>query len=208
MRQLPFLLFAPFLFFTLFRPEAAASGSDELLGRTLDEWSEKITTSEGEARSEAAWAIAQLASATAGEIGDQIGFAELVKLVNDHEPKVRYWGIQGLSSFARRLSSKDGGQTAVHNALEPLLDDPAPEPRIAAALVAAQLGNTEKSLPVLTSALRDRADSVRLQAAAALEQLGPTAQPAAASLRSAATDSNEYIRRIATRALIQLQESK
>jgi HEAT repeat protein len=179
-------------------------GDDAFLGRSADEWTAALTTSEGQQRVHAAWAIAQLAARSAGGPNDQVHFAELVKLVSDSDATVRFWGVQGLESFARRLGAKDAGQTAVVNTLEPLLTDNSPAPRIAAAAALGVLGKTDKALPVLVAAMSNPQDAVRIQAVAALERLGLAARPAEASLKAATSDSSEYVKRISERALKRL----
>jgi HEAT repeat protein len=185
-----------------------AGGEETFLGRSVDEWSTALTSSEGQKRVHAAWAIAQLASKSAGGPNDQLHFAELVKLLSDSDSSVRYWGVQGLGAFAERLAKRDGGQMAVVNALLPLLDDKSPAPRTAAAQALGVLGQSEKALPVLVAAMRDPQDSVRIQAVAALEKLGPAAKPAQATLQAATSDSSEYVKRISQRALARLEAEK
>src|SRR5438309_197148 len=82
---------------------------DLFLGRSLDQWNELLTSSEGSRRAYAAWGIARLAARAAGGPTDQIAFSELVKLISDSDPAVRCWGVSGLTSFAERLQPKDGG---------------------------------------------------------------------------------------------------
>jgi HEAT repeat protein len=181
---------------------------DAFLGRSLDQWSAAFTSTEGQQRVHAAWAIAQLTSHSAGGPNDQVHFAELVKLVSDGDATVRYWGVQGFDAFAQRLAGKDAGQTAVVNTLEPLLTDKSPAPRIAAASALGALGKADKALPVLVAAMSDPQDAVRIQAVAALERLGSAARPAEATLKAATSDSSEYVKRISERALSQLSADK
>jgi HEAT repeat protein len=128
--------------------------------------------------------------------------------LNDSDPSVRYWGIQGLGSFAGRLAKRDGGQMAVVNALTPLLDDKSPAPRISAAQALGELGQSDKALPILVAAMSDPQESVRIQAVAALEKLGPAARPAQSTLQAATSDSSEYVKRISQRALARLETEK
>ena len=186
----------------------AANAQDTFLGRSADEWSEQLTSSQGQKRVHAAWAIAQLVGRAAGGPVDQVHFAELVKLVNDSDPTVRYWGVNGLASYAERLGVKDGGQMAAVNTLVPLLDDKSPAPRIAAAQTLGVLGKTERALPVLVAAMSDPQESVRIQAVAALEKLGPAARPSLETLRTATSDSSEYVKRISERALTSLEPGR
>jgi HEAT repeat protein len=181
-----------------------ASAEETFLGRSADQWSEAFSASEGQKRVHAAWAIAQFAGLSAAGPNDQLHFAELVKLVSDSDPTVRYWGVLGLEGFAKKLNRGDGGQTAALNTLLPLLEDKAAAPRIAAAQAAGALGQPEKALPVLVAAMSDPQESARIQAAAALEKLGTAARPAEPTLRKATSDDSEYVKRISERSLASL----
>jgi HEAT repeat protein len=187
-------------------PLIAQEAQDKFLGRSAEEWSGSLTSSAGQQRTHAAWAIALLAGRQAGGPSDQVHFAELVKLISDNDPAVRYWGVMGLAAFAQR--KEGGGQTAVIKALQPLLEDKSPAPRIAAALALGQLNHVKEALPVLVAAMESPQESVRIQAVAALEKLGPAARPADATLRSATSDSSEYVKRISSRALATLAAEK
>jgi HEAT repeats len=186
----------------------ATAVEDTFLGRSADQWSELLTSSSGQKRIHAAWAMAQLAGRFAGGPSDQVHFAELVKLVSDDDATVRYWGVIGLTAYGQRLGKGDGGQAAVVNTLEPLLGDEAAAPRLAAAAALGTFGHTEKALQTLVAALNDPQESVRIQAVAALEKLGPAAKSAEDVLRKATSDSSEYVKRISERALSRLQTAK
>jgi HEAT repeat protein len=181
-----------------------ALAQEKFLGKSADEWSAALTTGSGQQRVYAAWAIAQLAGQATGGPGDHVQFAELVKLISDSDPSVRYWGALGLTGFAQQLKVGDSARGSAASALVPLLEDKAPAPRIAAAAGLGQLGQGEKALPVLVAALSDPQEATRIQAVAALEKLGPAARPAEAALKAATTDSSEYIKRISERAVKKL----
>jgi HEAT repeat protein len=201
-RSLVTLLFVA----SLTSPLIAQEVQEKFLSRSVEEWSGALTSSSGPQRMHAAWAIAQLAGRQAGGPSDQIHFAELVKLISDSDPTVRYWGVMGLAGFAQR--KEGGGQTAVINTLQPLLEDKSPASRIAAAQTLGQLGHAKEALPVLVAAMDSPQESVRIQAVAALEKLGPAARPAEATLRSATSDSSEYVKRISSRAVEALGAEK
>jgi len=192
---------------TLVYCASASAADDEFLGRSAEEWSRELASSQGQARVYAAWAIAQLAGRSGG-LKDPIHIAELTKLIGDSDPTVRYWGVQGLASFSQRAENKDGGQTAVVAALEPLLADKSPAPRLAAALALGLLGQANKALPILEAAMNDPQEAVRIQAVAALEKLGPAARPALATLEAATSDSSEYVKRISERAVSALDPGR
>lgn len=126
-----------------------SSFANEFLGRSFDQWSEMLSSSQPNERAYAAWAIGKLAEQSAGKPNDQVYFAELVKLIHDNDATVRYWGVLGLAGYAKSLPNKDGGQTAVINTVAPLLEDKAAAPRIAAAQTLGLLGQSEKALPVI-----------------------------------------------------------
>jgi HEAT repeat protein len=188
--------------------DSVAQAQETFLGRSADQWSAALASAEGPRRLQAAWALAQLAGSSSGGPGNQRRFAELVKLVQDRDPSVRYWGVTGLAAFADRLDKGDGRRSGVVNTLQPLLDDKAPGPRIAAAQALGQLGQADKALPVLIAAMSDPQESVRIQAVAALERLGPAARSAEQTLRTATNDPSEYVKRISQRAVLQLAEEK
>ena len=182
----------------------AAIAQEKFLGRTAEQWSQALTTTTGQQRVHAAWALAQMAGRASGDASDHVQFAELVKLISDGDPSVRYWGALGLAAFAEHLPQGDGGRAGAIGALVPLLDDKSPAPRIAAASALGQLGQSDRALRVLVAAMNDPQEATRIQAVAALEKLGPAARPAEATLRAARADSSEYVKRISTRALEKL----
>jgi HEAT repeat protein len=185
-----------------------AAAQETFLGRSLDAWSDAITSADQQKRSQAAWAIAQLAGNAQRGQGDQVYFAELVKLTSDGDATVRYWGVVGLGAYGQRGGVKDGGQTAVVNTLIPLLDDKSSAPRIAAAEVLGLFGRLDKALPILEAAMNDPQESVRIQAVAALEKLGGAARSSLPTLRKAASDSSQYVKRISERAVAKLEADK
>lgn len=185
-----------------------AAGQETFLGRSTDQWSAALTSDKAQQRVHAAWAISQLAGRSAREPSGQESFAELVKLVNDGDASVRYWGVMGLADYAQPTGGQSGSRTAPTNTLHPLLADQSPAPRIAAAQVLGLLNQADKALPVLVAAMSDPQEAVRIQAVAALERLGPAARPAVETLRAATGDSSEYVKRISARALARLEAEK
>jgi HEAT repeat protein len=198
-------LFLVAAFFASIEPYSAA---DDFLGRSVEHWSEMLNSSQQTERNYAAWALGQIATERAGSPNDQLYFAEIVKLIHDNDPTVRYWGVLGLAGYANKLPAKDGGRTAVANAVAPLLEDKVAAPRIAAAQTIGLVGQPDKALPVLVAAMSDPQDSVRIQAATALEKLGDAARPAIATLEKGMADSSEYVKRISERSLQSLDPNR
>ncbi len=97
----------------------------------------------------------------------------------DPDPAFRYWAVIG------------------SEATPALLKDPHPAVRIAAA---AKL----RHVPTLAAELAGVNPWARLQAAIALDELGPAAAPARAALEAARKDANEYVVRVAEHAVRQL----
>jgi HEAT repeat protein len=176
------------------------AAEDSFLGRSAEEWSAALASSQGPTQIHAAWAIAQLAGRSAGGPDDEAHLAQLKKLISNNDPTVRFWGVQGLATLGQR-NGKDGEGAAILTTLEPLLADKSPAPRLAAAQTLGLLGQPAKALPVLVAAMSDPQESVRIQAVAALEELGEAARPAQATLEQATSDSSEYVKRISERAL-------
>jgi HEAT repeat protein len=197
-----------FLFTIAMLAWISAVPAEEFLGRSLDQWSEMLSSQQASERAYAAWALGKLAEQSAGKPNDQVYFAELVKLVHDNDATVRYWGVLGLAGYAKKLPAKDGGQTAVVNTVLPLLEDSAAAPRIAAAQTVGLLGQPEKALPVIVAAMSDPQDATRIQAASALETLGPLSRPAITTLEKGTSDSSEYVKRITQRTLESLDPNR
>jgi len=184
-----------------------AAADDEFLGRTGQQWSAALTEGSPQQRLQAAWALANLAGRAPGGPADNEQFADLVKLIHDSDASVRYWGAIGLTNFGLQLKAGDGGRSGVINALAPLLEDKSAAPRIAAAAGLGKLGQPDKALPVLVTAMQDPQDATRIQAVAALEALGDAAAPAEATLVAAQSDASEYVKRISARALGKLKSA-
>jgi HEAT repeat protein len=176
------------------------------LGRNIDQWVEHFTASSGQQKVHAAWAIAQLAGSQGGSPDDAVWFSELVKLISDRDATIRYWGVMGLAKYAAAVEAKDGGRSATRSTLHPLLADDAPAVRIATAETLTRFGEAGRGLPVLLEALKHPQEAVRVQAITAIETLGPAAGQVQDALRTATTDDSEYVKRIATRLLLRLQE--
>jgi N-sulfoglucosamine sulfohydrolase len=106
--------------------------------------------------------------------------------LDDPDPALRYWAIQGLANKERIVKA---------------MSDSAPVVRIAAARAAHRQPGDNKAIAVMIRELKSDQEWVRLHAVTALDELGGAAKPAMEALREALKDSNEYVRRVATHAL-------
>jgi HEAT repeat protein len=183
-------------------------GQETFEGRTLDEWSVTLTSSQGKERQVAARGIAELAGRQTNEFQVAESYSQLVQLLSDNDAVVRYWGVRGIAWFADKLSPGDGGRQAAVTTLAPLLEDREPAPRIAAAQTLVRLGGEGQPLAVLITALTDRDESVRVLGASAMEALGAAAAPAKMAIRKAASDNSPAVQQIARRILRRLEDSQ
>ena len=185
---------------------SASGANPEFLGRDLRQWSEEFNAGGRRGRTHAAWAIAQLAEQNAHDRATGRWLSELYVLADDEQASVRYWGVFGLGRFALALKKEHPGRDAAMKLLRAKLSDSAAAPRIAAADALVRLGDSKRAIPVLIVALNEPQDGARIQAVTALEKLLPLVRETASgeiegALRRAVNDSNDYVRRIATRAL-------
>jgi uncharacterized sulfatase len=109
---------------------------------------------------------------------------KLTDLLADSHSAVRYWAATGLTALGPRA------RTAA-DSLQPLLDDPAPNVRLAAAEALCGLGRGQDALAVLIKGLQHPDPRVRLHAAIALVAVGPKARPAAAEMKKVLGDDSE-----------------
>jgi HEAT repeat protein len=190
---------------------ASASGDDSaatFLGRTSEQWQFRIRSDHPQVRAEAAWAIAQYVERDL-QRNESLPLLMLNNLDFHHtDATVRFWMIQGLQRLAVAKGARKEARETLRVSLQKSLEDKSPAPRLAAAETLGLLGDTEAALPVLVEAMNDPQDAVRIQAVASLEKLGEAARPAEATLRAAACDSSEYVKRISARALQKLEASK
>lgn len=190
-------------------PQFDYAAEPQLLGRTRDQWLADLDPSaDRRRRSLAAWSIAEMAVQHA-DGPDKLGWLnELLLLCEDESGTIRYWALAGVSRFAKKLPADHAGRKTAEQVFADSLNDSSLACRIIAAEGLAQLGATEKGLPVLIGALASPQEAARIQAVSALERLGPAARPAEQALQAAATDSSEYVKRISTRAIAKLQSSR
>lgn len=125
-----------------------------------------------------------------------------LEALDDPYGAVRYWAVVGLYNACQDPGTVEQAKTA----LAKLLSDPSPIVRIAAAQALCDWGQENQALPVLVEALRHKSDTVRLNAAIALGQIGDKARPALPQLRAAMQDSYRYVPRVVHYILQRLGE--
>ncbi|MEM7476031.1 MAG: sulfatase-like hydrolase/transferase [Planctomycetota bacterium] len=132
------------------------------------------------------------AKASEGESATQV----LLKALAHEDAAIRYWGATGLGNTGARVKA------VAQVPLQTLLEDDAPNVRIAAARGLCRMGDLDNGLPVLELELASKHQWGRLAAAIALDELDDAARPALASLQNALVDQpNKYIVRVANRAV-------
>jgi HEAT repeat protein len=188
-----------------------AQGADvpvTFLGRAHDQWVARLQSQQQHERVEAAWALSQIVVHHPPLAAESASQTALIALQSDRDPTIRYWGIHGLQRLVLTKPGPKAIHPAVYEALRAALQDESAAPRIAAAETLGLIAEADDALNVLTAAMGDSQDAVRIQAVSALEKLGEAARPAEAKLRAATSDSSEYVKRISTRALQKLNASK
>lgn len=142
----------------------------------------------------AAWEMSRLA-----ELAEE----EIIESLAHDDPVVRYWAVRGMGWAISRLRPR---QDQLVKRLTKSLTDPSASVKIEAADQLARLGFVEEALPVLIAALDEPQESAAMQAAAALVAMGKQAAPARSKLQQASQSGGEYVKRLATRALQNLEE--
>jgi uncharacterized sulfatase len=121
---------------------------------------------------------------------------QMLKLLSDEDPAVRYWALVGLGGLKTEAADAE-------SVLRQALSDSSGAVRVAAA---AALGKQERhavGLPVLVECLSDKNDWVRHAAMQALDDYGPRAASVRPQVEQATKDTNQYVGRIAEHFLAQ-----
>lgn len=185
----------------------ASSGDEpQFLGRTRDQWVSQLESGDRRQRRHSAWALSQMASEQANADNAMLWLNELCLLTEGSSSSARYWGAIGLGQFVQKLGGEHPASAKARQALANLLADHSAGPRLAAAEALCQAGDVQRGLPVLVAAMSHPQDAVRIQAVTALERLGEPARPALETLKAAGSDSSEYVKRLAARALAKLEK--
>jgi arylsulfatase A-like enzyme len=122
---------------------------------------------------------------------------DLVALLGESDPALRYWGATGLLALGAKSAPAE-------DALRKALADSSPSVRLAAAEALAGLGRSDEALEVARRDLREGNDFVQHHAALVLDALGPKAAPAIGDLRAVAAGKYEYSKRVAEHVLKKL----
>ena len=126
---------------------------------------------------------------------------EMIRVLDDDDAAVRYWGAIGLGNL---------GETAAPTAelMVRSLKDPSASVRIAAARALCRMNQPRLALPILTQELASEFEWVRLNAAIVLDEIDEMALPTIPALTKALEDKqNKYVVRVANRALNELNET-
>jgi uncharacterized sulfatase len=124
------------------------------------------------------------------------------KSLADGHPAIRYWSIVGLTvATGDNIPAADLKQSLTNLAQT----DPSPVVRITAARALARWGEHAQAIPILVAGLDDPQPSVQLHAAHAIENLGEAARPLLPKLKQLATKSSEYVQRVASQTVLQLE---
>ncbi|MDY0168830.1 MAG: sulfatase-like hydrolase/transferase [Thermoguttaceae bacterium] len=118
----------------------------------------------------------------------------LIALLGDDDSGVRFWAATGCAALG-------AGAAPAADALEPLLDDPSPDVRIAAAESLCLIGRPAAALATLEKLLSHGHAAVALRAVNTLENLGDLAKPALGAIRQTAAGAEAYVKRAADRAV-------
>jgi hypothetical protein len=121
---------------------------------------------------------------------DAANLPKLVEWMGDENECVRYWA--GLGCVMLREKAAPAADM-----LEKLLADPSGSVRVVAAEGLCRVGRAKKGLKCLAELLLDHESAkVRLQAANAIDHLGPVAKPIVEAVEKAARgDSDDYVKR-------------
>ena len=104
---------------------------------------------------------------------------QLLEMLDDADPAVRWWGAVGLTALGKQAAPAAG-------ALRRVLGDDSPLVRVAAADALCNLGTGDEALPVLIKALAHETPFVRLRAMNVLDRIGDRARAALPQMRKAA----------------------
>jgi len=108
---------------------------------------------------------------------------QLIALLADSDPAVRYWAATGLAALGKDARPAEA-------ALRRALKDPSLNVRLAAAEVLCRLGQEAVALPVLVAGLKHGNPAVRLHAAMSMVAIGERTRGALDEVKQAAADKS------------------
>jgi uncharacterized sulfatase len=144
--------------------------------------------------------LARIREAALAAQGGAAAKGQLLRLLSDEDPAVRYWALVGLGTL------KSEGADA-EPAIRQALSDSSPTVRVAAGAALGKQDRHAPGLPVLVECLSDKNDWVRHAAMQALDDYGPHAASARPQIEAALKDTNDYVARIAQHFLAQREKA-
>lgn len=130
--------------------------------------------------------LARIRDAAVTAQGGDSAKSQMIELLKDKDPAVRYWALVGLGNL-KTESDK----------VSSLLKDSSGAVRVAAAAALGKHGRHSDGLSTLIECLSDKNDWVRHTAMQALDDYGTKAATAKPQVEASLKDSNEYVVRIA-----------
>ncbi len=116
---------------------------------------------------------------------DESQIPALVTLLDEKDSAVRWWGAVGLVSLGDKAASAKAHLTDA-------LGDNSPDVRVVVAEALANVGETNKAIPVLKGALADPSVFVRLAALKVAGRMGERARPLVPAIQRAKMESSQH----------------
>ncbi len=111
---------------------------------------------------------------------------ELVRLLGDTDPAIRYWAAIGLVGLGEKAASAE-------DALKKAISDMAPYVAVTAAEGLCHLGKIDAAMPALRAGLKHESPLIRLRAINVLDRLGEQARPAIDAMRNARVEKGGHV---------------
>jgi uncharacterized sulfatase len=111
---------------------------------------------------------------------------ELVRLLGDDDPAIRYWATVGLVGLGERAAPAE-------DALAEAVSDQVPYVAVTAAEGLCHLGRIDAAMPVLRAGLKHESPLIRLRAINVLDRIGEQARPAIDAMRNARIENGGHV---------------